>query len=280
MSTSRPSFAPSWRVAIGPIWANEAQKLLPRRRRRPRKAPFCRTSARSSVDRALASGARGRVFESRRARPFPGSVEPSLTSRQLRPGTAWGQIPPHLHASTQTRHPRQPLSRPPAPPARPARPRSKSSKPPGSKGVGRSRLRTTRAPRKNLRSRAGATYSKKSVREEIGEPFETFKTPSPTGMIRETVICEIAVNQQVREQAVFEGELKPEIGEAKSGNLNGTSASKPSTVNFGGAARIGPLHSQAGGEPRSKARSSTSATSNRNCSRSSRRTEPRAGISP
>jgi hypothetical protein len=74
-----------------------------------------------------------------------------------------------------------------------------------------------------------------SVREKIGEPFETFKSPSPPGMIRETVICEIAVNQMHVEEAIAEGELKPEIGVAKAGNLNGSSAAKPSTIKFSGA---------------------------------------------
>jgi hypothetical protein len=74
-----------------------------------------------------------------------------------------------------------------------------------------------------------------SVREKIGEPFETFKTPSPPGMIRETVICEVAVNQSPVETAIGEGELKPEIGLAKSGNLNGNQAGKPSTIKFSGA---------------------------------------------
>jgi hypothetical protein len=92
-----------------------------------------------------------------------------------------------------------------------------------------------------------------SVREKIGEPFVAFKTPSPPGMIRETIICEIAANQQVRTEVVAEGELNPEIGMAKSGNLNGTTAAKPSTVKFSGRAselmgRTGVLHSEVAGE--------------------------------
>jgi hypothetical protein len=71
-----------------------------------------------------------------------------------------------------------------------------------------------------------------SVREKIGEPFVTFKTPSPPGMIRSTLDCTIAANQQIVAEGIFEGELKPEIGVAKSANLNGTSASKPSKVKF------------------------------------------------
>jgi hypothetical protein len=60
-----------------------------------------------------------------------------------------------------------------------------------------------------------------SVREKIGEPFVTFKTPSPPGMVRETEQCTIAPTGQVVEEAILEGELKPEIGVAKAGNLNG-----------------------------------------------------------
>jgi hypothetical protein len=90
-----------------------------------------------------------------------------------------------------------------------------------------------------------------SVREKIGEEFVTFKTPSPPGMIRATVICEIAVNQSPVETAIFEGELKPEIGVAKSGNLNGTAASKPSTAKFEGPG-TGALHSEVAGEGTNK----------------------------
>jgi hypothetical protein len=89
-----------------------------------------------------------------------------------------------------------------------------------------------------------------SIREKIGEPFVTFKEHSPPGMIRMTVDCTIAANQQVVAETIFEGELKPEIGAAKNGNTNGTSASKPSSVRFGagakcpgGGAELCPLHS-------------------------------------
>src|SRR5262245_3999680 len=51
-----------------------------------------------------------------------------------------------------------------------------------------------------------------SVREKIGEPFVEFKTPSPPGMVRESIDCEIAATKQVIVEAVAEGELKPEIG--------------------------------------------------------------------
>jgi len=86
-----------------------------------------------------------------------------------------------------------------------------------------------------------------SIREKIGEPFVTFKTPSPPGMIRATVNCEIAPTKTVIISAVFEGELKPEIGAAKTGNLNGTSGANPSKAKFNGAS-TGALHSEAGGE--------------------------------
>jgi hypothetical protein len=86
-----------------------------------------------------------------------------------------------------------------------------------------------------------------SVREKLGEPFETFKKPHPPGMIVATVDCTVAANQQVVAEAIFEGELKPEIGAAKAGNLNGTTASKPSSAKFS-AASTGALHSELAGE--------------------------------
>jgi hypothetical protein len=86
-----------------------------------------------------------------------------------------------------------------------------------------------------------------SVREKVGEPFESFKTPSPPGMIRATIGCEIIASKTPVISAVFEGELKPEVGRAKSGNLNGVSASKPSHAGFSGAS-TGALHSELAGE--------------------------------
>src|SRR5262249_60001479 len=77
-----------------------------------------------------------------------------------------------------------------------------------------------------------------SIREKIGEPFVTFKTPSPPGMIRETVDCDIQP-ATVFEQFISEGELKPEIGVAKTGNLNGVSAATPSVMKFNGASTGG-----------------------------------------
>jgi hypothetical protein len=71
-----------------------------------------------------------------------------------------------------------------------------------------------------------------SIREKIGEPFVTFKTPSPPGMWRETETCEVAATKQVVSSAIIEGEQKPEIGVAKIGNTNGTSAAVPSQVRF------------------------------------------------
>jgi hypothetical protein len=80
-----------------------------------------------------------------------------------------------------------------------------------------------------------------SIREKIGEPFVTVKTPSPPGMIRETVDCTIAPTGQVAEEFIGEGELKPEIGVAKAGNLNGSSAGTPSQLKFNGQS-TGALH--------------------------------------
>jgi hypothetical protein len=86
-----------------------------------------------------------------------------------------------------------------------------------------------------------------SIRQKIGEPFVTFKDPSPPGMIRETVDYTVAATGQVLAEAIFEGELKPEIGVAKIGNLNGGMASKPSKAFFEGAG-TGAMHSSVGGE--------------------------------
>jgi hypothetical protein len=87
-----------------------------------------------------------------------------------------------------------------------------------------------------------------SIREKIGEPFVTFKTPSPPGMLRETAICEVPSTKQQVVATVYEGELKPEIGLAKAGNLNGSSAGSPSQFKFNGTS-TGQLHSKEGGEP-------------------------------
>jgi hypothetical protein len=86
-----------------------------------------------------------------------------------------------------------------------------------------------------------------SVREKIGEPFEKFQTPSPPGMLRETQTCELAATKQVLLSTISEGELKPEIGVAKSGMLNGSSAANPSTIKFSGAS-TGALRSELAGE--------------------------------
>jgi hypothetical protein len=75
-----------------------------------------------------------------------------------------------------------------------------------------------------------------SIREKIGEPFVTFKTPSPPGMVRETQDCTVSSTGQVVAEAIVEGELKPEIGVAKTANLNGSSAGAPSQAKFNGAA--------------------------------------------
>jgi hypothetical protein len=86
-----------------------------------------------------------------------------------------------------------------------------------------------------------------SIREKIGEPFVSFKTPSPPGMIRATIGCEIAASKTPVLTAIFEGELKPEIGVAKTANLNGTSAGAPSHAKFSGPS-TGALHSEVAGE--------------------------------
>jgi hypothetical protein len=86
-----------------------------------------------------------------------------------------------------------------------------------------------------------------SIREKIGEPFVTYKTPSPPGLIRETNTCEVSSTKEALIAAIYEGEYKPEIGAAKKGNLNGTSGAKPSAMRFEGNS-TGVLHSQATGE--------------------------------
>jgi hypothetical protein len=85
-----------------------------------------------------------------------------------------------------------------------------------------------------------------SIREKIGEPFVTFKTPSPPGMWRETEFCEVPSTKQHVFDVVYEGEYKPEIGVAKTGNLNGTSATAPSQVKFN-SAPTGALQSKEAG---------------------------------
>jgi hypothetical protein len=86
-----------------------------------------------------------------------------------------------------------------------------------------------------------------SIRLKIGEPFVKFETRSPAGMMRMTDECQIAPTEQVGAAGpIFEGELKPEIGAAKKGNVNGTSAAKPSSMRFE-AASTGELHSKTAG---------------------------------
>jgi len=92
-----------------------------------------------------------------------------------------------------------------------------------------------------------------SVRDEIGTPWTSFPSPNqkegetPAGMIRATVLCTIPALKAVAVEAIFEGSLTPEIGEASSENLNGLSASKPSVSKFTGATS-GALHSELAGE--------------------------------
>jgi hypothetical protein len=66
-------------------------------------------------------------------------------------------------------------------------------------------------------------------------------------VVRETADCFVSSTGQSVGEAIFEGELKPEIGVAKSGNLNGTSATAPSQAKFK-AASTGSLHSSLAGE--------------------------------
>jgi hypothetical protein len=92
-----------------------------------------------------------------------------------------------------------------------------------------------------------------SVREKIGEPavipnreegqpFETFKTPAPAGMIRASEVCRVlSTGQVVVKSLPYEGELKPEIGAAKTGNLNGANSAKPSQFSFNGSSTGGLL---------------------------------------
>jgi hypothetical protein len=88
-----------------------------------------------------------------------------------------------------------------------------------------------------------------SIREKIGEPFVTFTTPAPSGMIRETDACIVSSTGQMALVAIAEGELKPEIGAAKIGNLNGNGASKPSKVVFDKAGTGALESAEVGPEP-------------------------------
>jgi hypothetical protein len=91
-----------------------------------------------------------------------------------------------------------------------------------------------------------------SSRVRMGEEWSTFPSggqnghESPPGMTRIDVICSVPSTHAHISETFFEGALEPEIGEAFSGNLNGTSAAHPSTLRYSGAA-AGSLHSEAGG---------------------------------
>jgi hypothetical protein len=96
-----------------------------------------------------------------------------------------------------------------------------------------------------------------SIRERIGLPWSAFPSggqsgsgpthESPPGMMRLTVICAIPSLNMVAAEAIFEGALEPEAGEAASENLDGLSAARPSLVKFPGPSG-GVLHSEAAGE--------------------------------
>ena len=66
-------------------------------------------------------------------------------------------------------------------------------------------------------------------------------------MLRETQICEVPSTSQHLFDEIYEGEYKPEIGVAKTGNLNGPSAGSPSQGKFNGAS-TGAVHSKEAGE--------------------------------
>jgi hypothetical protein len=96
-----------------------------------------------------------------------------------------------------------------------------------------------------------------SVRERVGLAWSSFPSggqsgtgpthESPPGMMRLTVICAIPSLNTNAAEAIFEGALEPEVGEAAGGGLNGMSAAHPSGVRFAGTS-TGVLHSETGGE--------------------------------
>jgi YVTN family beta-propeller protein len=98
-----------------------------------------------------------------------------------------------------------------------------------------------------------ATGGESTLRERIGTQWEKFPSggqvghASPEGMIRATVICSIPSLKMVAAEAIFEGALEPEVGEAFNGSFNGLSAAKPSEAHFAGA-QTGSLHSEFAGE--------------------------------
>jgi hypothetical protein len=65
-------------------------------------------------------------------------------------------------------------------------------------------------------------------------------------MMRETQVCEVDATKEAVAEIPWEGELKPEIGVAKQGNLNGMKALSPSTAKFSDKS-TGTLHSKEGG---------------------------------
>src|SRR5262249_8737402 len=81
-----------------------------------------------------------------------------------------------------------------------------------------------------------------SVRVKIGMQFIGFMKPSPPGMIRVADSCDIPPETEGGPPTEFEGELQPEIGVAKTGNLNGVSAAVPSQAKFKGTS-TNELHS-------------------------------------
>jgi hypothetical protein len=80
-----------------------------------------------------------------------------------------------------------------------------------------------------------------SVRLKIGAPWSAFMKPSPPGMIRIKAECDRPPEEPLT-TTEFEGELQPEIGVAKTANLNGISAAAPSQAKFNGSS-TNELHS-------------------------------------
>jgi hypothetical protein len=126
-----------------------------------------------------------------------------------------------------------------------------------SKGAlsGKGEVRTEGLPLPEVDKHAGPGYENEltgtaeAAKEKIGLPWSAFPSPNqkegetPPGMIRATVLCVEEPIKVPAIEAIFEGELAPEIG----GSLNGLSSAHPSSAKFSGAA-TGGLHSELAGE--------------------------------
>jgi hypothetical protein len=132
--------------------------------------------------------------------------------------------------------------------------------------AGRCEIRTENLPQPNQEKTTGnegwenelfegasATGGESTLRERIGMKWTAFPSggqlghASPEGMLRLTLQCAIPSTKTVVTEAVLEGAVEPEVGEAFSGSFNGTSALHPSEVNYAGST-TGSLHSELGGE--------------------------------